>query len=221
MSEPQKLAEFLRTRCDKGMYGLRYLDPPEQKIIYIPWPLAPKPSEPLPPEFNLFLVSSLLPVKFKSLIISIFAWINKNILQKFILLMLLSFKNFSIILINFNEQLLERSHYFKTKLHKFKKMFTRLNIFFYHRSGRSFLSRGGEVRRARNRWPIRSTGSGTPSCGRRGWGKGGIWGGREEKYSSSPVGKFQVKNVTNIKIVVKDVLEVEYSKLFLYENCDK
>ena len=55
MEEPQKLAEFLRTRCEKGMYGLRFLNQ-EQTLIYIPWPVAPKPNEELPHEFGMFKV---------------------------------------------------------------------------------------------------------------------------------------------------------------------
>nr|XP_009861598.1 interferon regulatory factor 6-like isoform X2 [Ciona intestinalis] len=53
MGEPQKMAAFLRERCDSGMYNLRYLDA-EQNLVFIPWPVAPRPTEELPPGFRIF-----------------------------------------------------------------------------------------------------------------------------------------------------------------------
>ena len=56
MNETQKLAEFLRTRCLRGLYGLRFIDV-EQTILYIPWANVPRPNEELPAEFEMFRVS--------------------------------------------------------------------------------------------------------------------------------------------------------------------
>jgi len=53
MNETQKLAEFLRTRCLRGLYGLRFIDV-EQTILYIPWANVPRPNEELPAEFEMF-----------------------------------------------------------------------------------------------------------------------------------------------------------------------
>ena len=182
MNEPQKLAEFLRTRCDKGMYGLRYLDPPEHKIIYIPWPLAPKPHEPLPPEFHMFLVRSLQLVKFKSSTVNIVLYF-----WNFYLNFLKVYQCFNTNYVKKNSKRLDFSKLSIIVLRNYSTNF--YWKLFSHRSGPSFPSREEEVRwaRCRNHWPIRSTGSGTPSCEQKDWGRGKIWGGRAEKYSNSPV----------------------------------
>ncbi|CAK8682002.1 unnamed protein product [Clavelina lepadiformis] len=48
-----RLAEFLRERCARGEYGLKYLNR-ECTLICIPWTVAPKQTEELPNEFQLF-----------------------------------------------------------------------------------------------------------------------------------------------------------------------
>lgn len=55
--ELQKMAAFLRERCDKGMYGLRYLNQ-ERTLIQIPWPNAPRSNEKIPESFQMFKVIS-------------------------------------------------------------------------------------------------------------------------------------------------------------------
>lgn len=54
--EPQKMAMFLKQRCDEGQYGLYYVNG-NSSLIYIPWPVAPRPNENMPLGFQLFRVS--------------------------------------------------------------------------------------------------------------------------------------------------------------------
>jgi len=56
MGEPVRLATFLRERCARNQYGLRYLNP-EQTLILIPWPVVPRDNEESPPGFQMFQVS--------------------------------------------------------------------------------------------------------------------------------------------------------------------
>nr|CAB3256864.1 interferon regulatory factor 6-like [Phallusia mammillata] len=53
MTETVKLATFLKDRCERGRYGLRYLNQ-ENTLVYIPWPVAPRPNEGLTPAFEMF-----------------------------------------------------------------------------------------------------------------------------------------------------------------------
>lgn len=51
--ELQKMAAFLKERCERGRYGLRYYDN-EKKMIQIPWPTVPRQSEDVPESFHMF-----------------------------------------------------------------------------------------------------------------------------------------------------------------------
>lgn len=51
--ELQKMAAFLKERCDKGMYGLQYLNP-QRTHIRIPWPTVPRANEEVTESCHMF-----------------------------------------------------------------------------------------------------------------------------------------------------------------------
>nr|XP_039256389.1 uncharacterized protein LOC120333105 [Styela clava] len=51
--ELQKMAAFLKERCDRGKYGLRYYEN-DKNMICIPWPTVPRQSEDIPDSFHMF-----------------------------------------------------------------------------------------------------------------------------------------------------------------------
>lgn len=55
--ELQKMAAFLRERCENGQYGLTYVDP-QKRFIRIPWMTVPRQNEDISVNFGMFTVST-------------------------------------------------------------------------------------------------------------------------------------------------------------------